>query len=380
MQHRLTVLEKAELPTRYLAGESCVSIAKSHGVTPPAISGLLRRMGIPMRDASASRRKCTLNEAAFDALTPESLYWIGFIFADGCVFRKTATCACLTVRLSETDIGHIEKLARFLGSSHKIGVYRRKETRAEYAGSRRTCGISVQSVRIADRLYGVGWLPNLGSTPAPYLCSSADFWRGVIDGDGSIVANHGNTPSISLVGSYIVCEAFAAFVKNSTGYSANTLPHKSIFGVRVANGPVAVKLLKLLYGSGGCSLNRKQTKAESWFGWTRCTREQQGLNSRKFTPAIERKIATSVLSNRETALKYGLSQGGVGVIRRRYRVGSRNIRLRSVLASQCVASTESLQASKSSELPISALECSVTRHFGFGVGSGSIPVPLGRGT
>lgn len=62
------------------------------------------------------------------------------------------------------------------------------------------------------------------------------------------------------------------------------------------------------------------------------------------------------------------------------RIGSRNIRLRSVLASHCVASTESLQASKSSELPISHLECSVTRHAGCGVGSGSIPVPLGRGT
>ncbi|HUD75313.1 MAG TPA: transposase [Terracidiphilus sp.] len=62
------------------------------------------------------------------------------------------------------------------------------------------------------------------------------------------------------------------------------------------------------------------------------------------------------------------------------RVGSRNIRLRSVLTAQCVASTESLQASKSSELPISHLECSVTRHAGCGVGSGSIPAPLGRGT
>jgi IS605 OrfB family transposase len=62
------------------------------------------------------------------------------------------------------------------------------------------------------------------------------------------------------------------------------------------------------------------------------------------------------------------------------RVGSRNIRLRSVLASQCVANTGSIQSPKSSELPISHLECSVTRHAGCGVGSGSIPAPLGRGT
>jgi hypothetical protein len=60
-------------------------------------------------------------------------------------------------------------------------------------------------------------------------------------------------------------------------------------------------------------------------------------------------------------------------------VGSRNIRLRSVLASHCVVCTGSIQTPVSSELPISPLECSVTRHAGYGVGSGSIPAPLGRG-
>jgi len=55
------------------------------------------------------------------------------------------------------------------------------------------------------------------------------------------------------------------------------------------------------------------------------------------------------------------------------RVGSENIRLRSVVASQCVSTTGSFEAPKNSELPISALECSVTRHSGVGVGSGSNP-------
>jgi IS605 OrfB family transposase len=55
------------------------------------------------------------------------------------------------------------------------------------------------------------------------------------------------------------------------------------------------------------------------------------------------------------------------------RVGSRNIRMRSVVASHRVATTGSQQAPESSELAISPLECSVTRRFGCGVGSGSIP-------
>jgi len=55
------------------------------------------------------------------------------------------------------------------------------------------------------------------------------------------------------------------------------------------------------------------------------------------------------------------------------RQASKNIRLRSVVAAHCASATRNIQTLESSELPISHLECSVTRHAGCGVGSGSIP-------
>ena len=55
------------------------------------------------------------------------------------------------------------------------------------------------------------------------------------------------------------------------------------------------------------------------------------------------------------------------------RCGSENIRLRSVVASHCDTTTRSIEARKNSELLKSQLECSVIRHSGCGVGSGSNP-------
>jgi IS605 OrfB family transposase len=55
------------------------------------------------------------------------------------------------------------------------------------------------------------------------------------------------------------------------------------------------------------------------------------------------------------------------------RNASLNIRNRSVVAAHCATPTRSIEARENSELQISHLECSVTRHFGCGVGSGSNP-------
>ena len=58
------------------------------------------------------RRKYALNEAFFEIIdSEEKAYWLGFIAADGCVYRRT-----LSINLNIKDKAHLEKLIAILNS------------------------------------------------------------------------------------------------------------------------------------------------------------------------------------------------------------------------------------------------------------------------
>lgn len=117
-----------EILAAYRAGVSARAIAKRFGVADVTIVGFLRRRGVETRNRSSAQRKWTVNENAFDALTPEAIYWIGFLLADGNIFRHPKHSDLLSVGLKESDAGHVEKLKTFLGSNkplyfHKAAVF-----------------------------------------------------------------------------------------------------------------------------------------------------------------------------------------------------------------------------------------------------------------
>ena len=125
-------------------------------------------------------RKRQLRQDAFDELTPDAAYWIGFLFADGSVVGRGES-AVVQTRLSECDREHLVKLRSFLGSTHKIGA----APAGNYGGyrSRPSVRLSVPAGRLARRLLSLGRYEGpIDST----LIRSRDFWRGVVDGDGSL--------------------------------------------------------------------------------------------------------------------------------------------------------------------------------------------------
>jgi len=52
-------------------------------------------------------RKYTLNEEFFDELNEKSVYWLGFLYADGCVRKRKSSE--LRLKLKKEDKSHIEK-------------------------------------------------------------------------------------------------------------------------------------------------------------------------------------------------------------------------------------------------------------------------------
>src|ERR1700733_1472510 len=96
---------------------------------------------------------------------------------------------------------------------------------------------------------------------APELTTSRHFWRGVVDGDGSIFILKTGYSSINLVGSQRLLEAFLPFLTERNLSGRMTIrPHKSIHGFSTA-GYLADLIIDELYRNATTALDRKAAAA-----------------------------------------------------------------------------------------------------------------------
>jgi hypothetical protein len=251
-QVKLTELQRVEAVERYVRGQTCAQIGADFGVSGVAILGVLNRRGV------AIRRRCTLRHDVLDELTSEAAYWCGFLFADGNVHRVSMSRQpTVGLSVAECDRGHLEKFRSFLGSTHKIVVGNRSPLPPSYQ-------FRVASTRLAERLYELGRYEGL---IAPELAASRHFWRGLVDGDGSLgryAKRPGSEPSAQfrLCGEGRALLAFTKFLREdgSTGARLTVRPHKSIYSVGTT-GWSAARIVELLYEDAPVALDRKAETA-----------------------------------------------------------------------------------------------------------------------
>ncbi|MFG1838289.1 hypothetical protein ACGFH8_07615 [Micromonospora sp. NPDC049175] len=212
--------------------------------------GLLVRRGVAIR-----RVVHTLRHEAFDLLTPEACYWLGFLFADGCVTYRAGHLPQISVGLAQRDRDHLVLLRAFLGSSSSI---------SKPNPTQGSCQFSVRSTRLAERMIVLG---RYEGTLGERLDESRDFWRGVVDGDGSIGSYRRPGPRLSefaqfrLVGSQRLLDAFAVFLRSHGIHGLSVRPHKSIYTIGTTCGP-AERIIGLLYAGAPVALARKAETAE----------------------------------------------------------------------------------------------------------------------
>ncbi len=140
-------------------------------------------------------RKYKVNEGYFEVLNEYSVYWLGFLYADGYVRLKDGRSGTLKLKLKDTDRGHIEKFLIDIESNHPI--------KCGVDGKSKFCSTSVNSNKMVKRLFELGCVNNktfkirLPNLPE-YLMSH--FIRGYFDGDGSIsiVKNRPNSFVVSV--------------------------------------------------------------------------------------------------------------------------------------------------------------------------------------
>lgn len=205
-------------------GATRPAAAKALGVSVSTVEAALKDAGVHL--PIGKPRTCTVNDAAFDVLTPEALYWAGFIWADGCLHQDvikrprknpaTAGSPALCLGLSVVDRKHLEKLRDFLGSTHKISNRPPRNSQPVRKGGPAiktgpTCYYSVRSKRLVAALSSLGIATKRPSAPSAAVTSSRDFWRGAVDGDGH-VDNDQRYPAINLSGTLLLIEEFCRYL------------------------------------------------------------------------------------------------------------------------------------------------------------------------
>lgn len=245
--------QEKEIARQYRAGLCSKELARKYKVDPSTITGVLSRQGVEGRSNHDTHMRCSLNENAFDILTPESAYWAGFLMADGNIFYQKGCKAKLSLGLSAKDRVHVEKFRSFLGSSHKI-YYNKKNN---------SVMLVVSSQEIADALAIYGIIPrkSLIAKVSPALANNRDFWRGEIDGDGTVAIGKDGYPRISLWGSYSLMAQFSRFIRSYEPKRKATVCQRGNIAMVGLHGKCALPILHILYDDAEVSLDRKATKA-----------------------------------------------------------------------------------------------------------------------
>lgn len=238
---------------RYTSGESAYRIANSLGVTPNAVYYRLKQEGIGRRPQGFPR--FPINGSRFDSLLEESLYWSGFIAADGHIDTRPNRTPSISIGLSGIDKPHLEKFLEFVEAPrNKISVFNKMTS----TGLREYCSVSVTSKEIVDRLEYLGVK---GPSLSKDLRDSRDFWRGVFDGDGYI-SKEMKYPLATLGGKLYLVEPYKEFIAKHLNINIKVDSYDPTAHKIQSSGNSTYKIVDYLYTDSSIYLDRKKKRAD----------------------------------------------------------------------------------------------------------------------
>lgn len=262
----------SQLVSEYKLLGSARKVGKKHGVSETPIARILREAG-KLEKPGGRKRQLPLDEHAFDEITEESAYWIGFLMADsGISDTDHVRSPAVVMGLQLGDIDHLYKLRAFLKSSHKVSSYEGKAT------------FQFRSTPIVETLRRYGVTPRKSYTAQANteMAHNRHFWRGVVDGDGCLrwdmatrkggrrrrkeLAPKRPVPCLIVEGSIHIARQFLEFVTSFTKTDATACPCPGCFKVSLKGQP-ALDTIRRMYSDCTAALDRKLILANEMMNW-----------------------------------------------------------------------------------------------------------------
>lgn len=200
----------------------------------------------------------------------EKAYWLGFLYADGCVYRQGEYYTVILV-LSSVDKNHMYKFQKSINTSYKIREYVSKE-QTSY------CRIECCSKQMFTDLINLGCIekktlklkfPTTEQVPDNLI---NHFMRGYFDGDGTInshkeVGNKRNQVRFQVLGTEHFVRGYVNKLPLDKTVKENiTLQStKNIKTVQIGGNIQSKKIFDYLYKDATIYLDRKHEKYIQYF-------------------------------------------------------------------------------------------------------------------
>lgn len=178
-------------------------VAEQLKISVKSFSAYIKKKNVDMR-FTYKRPNVTFNHDFFKNINTETrAYWLGFIMADGNVYKNR-----LSIELGSVDENHLKKFIKDI-EAQNLEIKHRK--------NRSTCIVSIVSKELVEDLIKLGVvynktknaiMPNLKKELVP------SFIRGYFDGNGYITKNPKKIQTVIVVGSSDLTNSIFEELKN----------------------------------------------------------------------------------------------------------------------------------------------------------------------
>ncbi|HEY0772150.1 MAG TPA: LAGLIDADG family homing endonuclease, partial [Sphingobacteriaceae bacterium] len=242
---------------------------------------------------------------------PFYAYLFGLIQTDGHLYQNSRNRGRLSIELGKRDEELLIELQKRLPFNTSISQRTRK---TNYSNEYVSVIWKVFDKRFRDFLIETG-IPcgrksNVIAMPIGKY-SRADYFRGLIDGDGSLGLTAKYFPFLSFITtSSEIAKEYLAFLKSITGKAKTSTKNKrdDVFNIAVYKED-AQKVVQKLYYENCLGLPRKIQKAKEVLNWRRPTTMKKVENRKRWTKAEDNFILSNPV--KDAMVKLDRSQNSI---------------------------------------------------------------------
>lgn len=249
------------------ASKSQEEIGKIFEISQSQVGNILRKHGIKLPKSRLNMSKLSLDVDYFKIIdSPKKAYWLGFICADGCIYKNGGK---LTLMVKDKEI--CDKFKSDIQSSHKISERnifdkRTGNTYTQYS-------IQVTNAIFVQNIINLGVTSNKSSIldfPKMEEKYYSYFIAGLFDGDGSISLKSSGKISCNLISTKEVLTFIQNLLHNKFEIAPKSLLQVSencnnVYKVYWQNDGDCQKILDYIYQGENIYLTRKYERYILYF-------------------------------------------------------------------------------------------------------------------